>query len=168
MKPRAAAATPSARRCSSSTSGRTWGATSPAAGSPVARPPAGGPNVQLRPQTPPAGQPAKAPQSLINRLHREVAAIVRKPDVQEKLIALGFDPEDLPHQFAAPDLGTTSWGTLRLDHSTMQTSLDGVFAAGDIVRGASLVVWAIRDGRDAAAAMHKYLAAKASVERIAA
>ncbi|MBL8832103.1 MAG: NAD(P)-dependent oxidoreductase, partial [Rhodospirillales bacterium] len=52
-------------------------------------------------------------------------------------------------------------GTLKVNHRTMMTSLDGVFAAGDIVRGASLVVWAIRDGRDAADAMHKYLAAKA-------
>ena len=39
----------------------------------------------------------------------------------------------------------------------MQTNLPGVFAAGDIVRGASLVVWAIRDGRDAAAEIEKYL-----------
>jgi glutamate synthase (NADPH/NADH) small chain len=39
----------------------------------------------------------------------------------------------------------------------MMTSLPGVFAAGDIVRGASLVVWAIRDGRDAAEQMHRYL-----------
>ncbi len=45
---------------------------------------------------------------------------------------------------------------------TQMTNLDGVFAGGDIVRGASLVVWAIRDGRDAAAAMHKYLPAKAA------
>jgi glutamate synthase (NADPH/NADH) small chain len=75
--------------------------------------------------------------------------------------ALGFDPEDLPHLFGAPDLGVTRWGTLRVDHRTMQTSLDGVFAAGDIVRGASLVVWAVRDGRDVAEKMHDYLKAKA-------
>ena len=42
----------------------------------------------------------------------------------------------------------------------MQTNLDGVFAAGDIVRGASLVVWAIRDGRDAAVQIDKYLRMK--------
>ena len=75
--------------------------------------------------------------------------------------ALGFDPEDVPHMFGAPELAVTRWGTLKVNHRTMMTSLDGVFAAGDIVRGASLVVWAIRDGRDAADAMHKYLAAKA-------
>ena len=75
--------------------------------------------------------------------------------------ALGFDPEDVPQMFGAPELAVTQWGTLKVNHRTMMTSLDGVFAAGDIVRGASLVVWAIRDGRDAADAMHKYLAAKA-------
>ena len=82
--------------------------------------------------------------------------------------ALGFDAENLPALFGAPDLRVTRWGTLRCDGKTMATSLDGVFAAGDIVRGASLVVWAIRDGRDVASAMHVYLAAKAAVEKVAA
>jgi glutamate synthase (NADPH/NADH) small chain len=71
--------------------------------------------------------------------------------------ALGFDPEDLPAAFAAPDLGVTRWGTLKTDIRTLATTIPGVFAAGDVVRGASLVVWAIRDGRDAAEAMHRYL-----------
>ncbi len=75
--------------------------------------------------------------------------------------ALGFDAEDLPRLFGAEDLSVTRWGTVRIDHKTMQTSLPGVFAAGDIVRGASLVVWAIRDGRDVAERMHLYLKAKA-------
>ena len=74
--------------------------------------------------------------------------------------ALGFDAEDLPGLFGAPDLGVTHWGTVRTDNITLMTSLPGVFAAGDIVRGASLVVWAIRDGRDVAAQMHQYLAAQ--------
>ncbi len=68
--------------------------------------------------------------------------------------ALGFDPEDLPAAFSEPALAVTRWGTLKIDHRSFMTSLPGVFAAGDIVRGASLVVWAIRDGRDAAAQMH--------------
>ncbi|MEN3748680.1 NAD(P)-dependent oxidoreductase [Sphingomonas sp. HF-S3] len=76
--------------------------------------------------------------------------------------ALGFDPEDLPRLFDAPELGVTRWGTLRTDGKTMMTSLDGVFAAGDIVRGASLVVWAIRDGRDVAAHMHGWMRARAA------
>jgi glutamate synthase (NADPH) small chain len=71
--------------------------------------------------------------------------------------ALGFDPEDLPREFAEPDLAVTRWGTLKTHHRSFMTSVPGVFAAGDIVRGASLVVWAIRDGRDAAAGMHAYL-----------
>ena len=71
--------------------------------------------------------------------------------------ALGFDPEDLPSRFEAPDLTVTGWGTLQIDYHTKMTNLNGVFAAGDIVRGASLVVWAIRDGRDAANAIHNYL-----------
>ena len=79
--------------------------------------------------------------------------------------ALGFDPENLPVMFDAPELGVTRWGTVKIDYRTMMTTIDGVFAAGDIVRGASLVVWAIRDGRDAAESIHSYLTARA--ERIA-
>jgi glutamate synthase (NADPH/NADH) small chain len=75
--------------------------------------------------------------------------------------ALGFDPEDLPHLFGAPELSVTRWGTLRVDHKTMQTSLPGVFAAGDIVRGASLVVWGVRDGRDVSERMHAWLKERA-------
>jgi glutamate synthase (NADPH/NADH) small chain len=71
--------------------------------------------------------------------------------------ALGFDPEELPRLWEQPGLEVSRWGTLKTDHRTAMTSLPGVFAAGDIVRGASLVVWAIRDGRDAAARMHDYM-----------
>ncbi len=71
--------------------------------------------------------------------------------------ALGFDPDDLPAAFEAPELALTRWGTVKIDFRTMMTALPGVFAAGDVVRGASLVVWAIRDGRDAAAGIHRYL-----------
>ena len=71
--------------------------------------------------------------------------------------ALGFDPEELPALWDQPGLEVSRWGTLKTDHRTAMTTLPGVFAAGDIVRGASLVVWAIRDGRDAAARMHDYM-----------
>ena len=74
--------------------------------------------------------------------------------------SLGFDPENLPKLFNANDLAVSKWGTIKIDLLTMQTNIDGVFAAGDIVRGASLVVWAIRDGRDAAAQIEKYLRVK--------
>ncbi|WP_373489837.1 FAD-dependent oxidoreductase, partial [Parasphingorhabdus sp.] len=82
--------------------------------------------------------------------------------------ALGFDAEDLPDLFGCPDLGVTRWGTLRVDHKSMMTNLEGVFAAGDIVRGASLVVWGIRDGRDVTEHMHRFLKAKKDTERVAA
>jgi glutamate synthase (NADPH/NADH) small chain len=78
--------------------------------------------------------------------------------------ALGFDPEDLPGLFGEPALPVTRWGTIRIDWDTMMTALPGVFAGGDIVRGASLVVWGVRDGRDAAAAIDRYLQAKAGAE----
>ena len=74
--------------------------------------------------------------------------------------SLGFDPEDLPKLFNADELAISQWGTIKINLKTMQTNLDGVFAAGDIVRGASLVVWAIRDGRDAALQIEKYLKTK--------
>ncbi len=74
--------------------------------------------------------------------------------------SLGFDPENLPRLFNASELAISKWGTIKINFDTMQTNLDGVFAAGDIVRGASLVVWAIRDGRDAAVQIEKYLKSK--------
>ena len=94
----------------------------------------------------------------------------RRPEIQRgseyKISAdlviksLGFDPENLPKLFNAEELIVSKWGTIKIDLKTMQTNLEGIFAAGDIVRGASLVVWAIRDGRDAAAQIEKYLKLK--------
>jgi glutamate synthase (NADPH/NADH) small chain len=81
--------------------------------------------------------------------------------------ALGFDPEDLPTMFGEPGLKVSRWGTLGVDRRSMMTSLPGVFAAGDIVRGASLVVWAIRDGRDVAERIAEYVQARDSVPQAA-
>ena len=91
----------------------------------------------------------------------------RKPEIQKNsefnikadivIKALGFDPENLPTLFGSEDLQVTRWGTLKTDFDTMETNLPGVFAAGDIIRGASLVVWAIKDGRDAALSIKKFL-----------
>ena len=91
----------------------------------------------------------------------------RRPEIKEGaefeikadmvIKALGFDPEDLPLLFDSQDLQVTKWGTLKTDFDTMETNLRGVFAAGDIIRGASLVVWAIKDGRDAASSIKTYL-----------
>jgi glutamate synthase (NADPH/NADH) small chain len=82
--------------------------------------------------------------------------------------ALGFDPEDLPSLFGEPGLTVSRWGTLTIDRRSMMTKLDGVFAAGDIVRGASLVVWGIRDGRDAADQIERYVLAKKAAPAMAA
>ena len=94
----------------------------------------------------------------------------RKPEIQKDsnfnikadivIKALGFDPEDLPKLFGSDDLQVTKWGTLKTDFDTMETNLPGVFAAGDIIRGASLVVWAIKDGREAAASIKNFLESK--------
>ncbi|PWJ17503.1 NAD(P)-dependent oxidoreductase [Jannaschia seohaensis] len=78
--------------------------------------------------------------------------------------ALGFEPEELPTLWEKPELEVTRWGTIKADFRTHETPLDGVYAVGDIVRGASLVVWAIRDGREAAEAiLDRFAAASASV-----
>ncbi len=82
--------------------------------------------------------------------------------------ALGFDPEPLPALFEAPELAVTDWGTVKVNHRTLMSNLEGVFAAGDIVRGASLVVWAIRDGRDAAASIDRYIQTKSATAGITA
>jgi len=79
--------------------------------------------------------------------------------------SLGFDPENIPKLFNVKELAISTWGTIKIDLKTMQTNLDGVFAAGDIVRGASLVVWAIRDGRDAAEQIEKYLQLKSNKDK---
>ncbi len=71
--------------------------------------------------------------------------------------ALGFDPEEVPKLFGEKKLQVTKWGTIKTDFDTMETNIPGVFAAGDIVRGASLVVWAIKDGRDVAISIDNYL-----------
>ena len=94
----------------------------------------------------------------------------KKPEIEENseynikadivIKSLGFDPENLPKLFSTPELIVSRWGTIKIDLDTMQTNIDGVFAAGDIVRGASLVVWAIKDGRDAAENINKYLKEK--------
>ena len=82
--------------------------------------------------------------------------------------ALGFDPENIPKLFGSEKLAVSRWGTIKIDLTSMQTNINGVFAAGDIVRGASLVVWAIRDGRDAALQIEKYLKSIETKKEVAA
>ncbi|MCC6303998.1 MAG: NAD(P)-dependent oxidoreductase [Rhodobacteraceae bacterium] len=98
---------------------------------------------------------------------RRSPALIEGADYVEEadlvITALGFDPEDLHLRWQEPDLALTRWGTVRADFHSHATSLPGVYAAGDIVRGASLVVWAIRDGREAADAILAYLAQPAAL-----
>jgi glutamate synthase (NADPH/NADH) small chain len=91
-------------------------------------------------------------------------------DVPADLVieALGFDADDLPTLWSEPELALSRWGTVKVDERNFETSLPGVFAAGDIVRGASLVVWAIREGREAADGIHAMLEARAAAARVAA
>ena len=88
---------------------------------------------------------------------RQVPQIIEGSDYVEDadlvIKALGFEPEDLPKLWGVDELEVTRWGTIKSDFRTHETSLEGVYAVGDIVRGASLVVWAIRDGREAAEAV---------------
>ncbi len=91
----------------------------------------------------------QSPEPIEGGIHEEPADLV--------ITALGFEPEDLPALWNVSALETTRWGTVKASFGTHATSLPGVYAVGDIVRGASLVVWAIRDGREAGAEMVKYL-----------
>ena len=86
-------------------------------------------------------------------------------DVDLVIEALGFEPENLPHLFEEKDLTVTKWGTLKINYKNMMTSIDGVFAAGDIVRGASLVVWGIKDGRDVAEKIHDFFLKKNPIKQ---
>ncbi|MEQ8368836.1 MAG: NAD(P)-dependent oxidoreductase [Roseicyclus sp.] len=91
----------------------------------------------------------------------EGAEYVEDADIVIK--ALGFEPEDLPTLWGCPELEVTRWGTIKANFRTHETDLENVYAVGDIVRGASLVVWAIRDGREAADAIIEKLGAAGSV-----
>jgi len=85
---------------------------------------------------------------------RQSPEIIEGSDYEEPadlvIKALGFEPEELPTLWGAPELEVTRWGTVKAEFTSGRTALPGVYAVGDIVRGASLVVWAIRDGRDCA------------------
>ena len=134
-----------------------------------------------------AAEGETGPHTNINAEHAAIAAVriqkmrLGKPDVSGRqspeliegadydepaemvIKALGFEPEELPRLWGVDGLEVTRWGTIKADFRSHQTSLPGVFAVGDIVRGASLVVWAIRDGREAADSIAEYLGNVAQV-----
>lgn len=72
------------------------------------------------------------------------------------LVAYGFDPVPFPPGSDLARIAVNDWGATKVDQNQM-TSVPGVFAGGDVVRGPSLVVHAVRDGRRAAAGIHRYL-----------
>jgi len=114
-----------------------------------------GVTVQRMRLGPPDATGRQAPERIEGADYVEGADLVIK--------ALGFEPEDLPTLWDTPDMAVTRWGTVRTDFRTHETSLPNVYAVGDIVRGASLVVWAIRDGREAAEAILAKLARSEAV-----
>ena len=105
-----------------------------------------------------------APDASGRQSPEEIAGSEYTEDADLVIKALGFEPEELPTLWETPELEVTRWGTIKADFRTHATSMEGVYAAGDIVRGASLVVWAIRDGREAADSIAEYIQAKASAK----
>ncbi|QDL90793.1 NAD(P)-dependent oxidoreductase [Paroceanicella profunda] len=103
-----------------------------------------------------------SPDASGRRSPEEIPGADYTEDAELVVKALGFEPEDLPKLWGTAGLETTRWGTIKADFRTHQTSLEGVFAVGDIVRGASLVVWAIRDGREAAESILTHFTAAAA------
>jgi glutamate synthase (NADPH) small chain len=79
------------------------------------------------------------------------------------VLALGFDPLPCPHSGEFSDLAVNEWGGIIVDSNQM-TSIPGVYAGGDIVRGPSVVLHAVRDARRAAAQIHNYLSARKKAE----
>ncbi|NOR31257.1 MAG: NAD(P)-dependent oxidoreductase, partial [Sulfitobacter sp.] len=98
---------------------------------------------------------------------RQAPEVIEGADYVEEadlvIMALGFEPEDLPTLWSTPELPVNRWGTIKADYITGATELDGVYAVGDIVRGASLVVWAIKDGRDCAQAILENMGATTAI-----
>jgi glutamate synthase (NADPH/NADH) small chain len=76
-------------------------------------------------------------------------------EVDIVVLAIGYEPDDLLEK-TTPGLRTTNWKTVRVDED-FATTRPGVFAGGDNVNGADLVVTAMADGRRAAEAIDNYL-----------
>jgi len=105
-----------------------------------------------------------APDASGRQSPEEIAGSEYTEDADLVIKALGFEPEEIPVLWDTPELEVTRWGTIKADFRSHATSIEGVYAAGDIVRGASLVVWAIRDGREAAESIAEFINAKAAAK----
>jgi glutamate synthase (NADPH/NADH) small chain len=75
------------------------------------------------------------------------------------LIAYGFDPVPIFAAGNSDKIEINKWGGVIVDENQM-TSVPGIFAGGDLVRGPDLVVRAVRDSRKASGGIHRYLSAK--------
>ena len=73
--------------------------------------------------------------------------------------AYGFDPAPMFPDTDMAQIAVSEWGGVITDKNQM-TSVPGVFGGGDLVRGPYLLVHAVRDGRKAAFAIHRYLFAR--------
>jgi glutamate synthase (NADPH/NADH) small chain len=80
-------------------------------------------------------------------------------EVDMVVVAIGQSPNPLIAQ-TTPQLEVGKWGNVEVDWDTMATSIKGVYAGGDIIRGGATVILAMGDARIAAAEMHKYLSTK--------
>ena len=105
-----------------------------------------------------------APDATGRQSPEEIPGADYTEDADLVIKALGFEPEELPTLWKTPELEVTRWGTIKADFRTHATSMEGVYAAGDIVRGASLVVWAIRDGREAAESIAEFINAQSAAK----
>ncbi len=79
-----------------------------------------------------------------------------KKEVDTVIVAIGNGPNPLVPE-TTPDLETNRWGNIVADLDTCKTSKRGVFAGGDIVRGAATVILAMGDGKIAARSINEYL-----------
>ena len=93
---------------------------------------------------------------------REIEGSIKQLPCQLALLALGFTGPDLRGPIEELKIELTMSGNVKSDENWM-TSIRGIFVAGDIRRGQSLIVWAIAEGRSAASAIDRYLSGKTNL-----
>jgi glutamate synthase (NADPH/NADH) small chain len=80
-------------------------------------------------------------------------------DVDTVIVAIGVSPNPIIPS-SMPELDMSDWGTIKVNKETMESSVQGVFAGGDIVRGGATVILAMGDGRKAARGIDEYIKAR--------
>jgi glutamate synthase (NADPH) small chain len=84
--------------------------------------------------------------------------------VDTVIVSVGVSPNPLIPS-VLPELKISRWGTIEVNPETLQSSVEDIFAGGDIVRGGATVILALGDGRKAAAGMHKYITEKVNAKK---